>query len=129
MNMDQMKEQIKAPEKELNEEEIDNLSDAEFKTLVIRMLIEMIDFGCKMKEETKALWSEMKENTQGTNSEGKEARIQIKDLGQKEEINIQPEENEETIIQKMRRGWGTSGTTFKHSNIWITGLPEGEEEQ
>ena len=110
--MTQVKEQIKTPEKELSDEDIDNLSDAEFKTLVIRMLIEMIDFGCKMKEETKALWSEMKENTQGTNSEGKEARIQIKDLGQKEEINIQPEENEETIIQKMRRGWGTSGTTL-----------------
>ena len=34
----QMKEQIKTPEKELNEMEISNLSDAEFKTLVIRML-------------------------------------------------------------------------------------------
>ena len=33
-----MKEQIKTPEKELNEMEICNLSDAEFKTLVIRML-------------------------------------------------------------------------------------------
>ena len=37
-NMAQMKEQIKTPEKELNEIEISNLSDIEFKTLVIRML-------------------------------------------------------------------------------------------
>ena len=37
-NMAQMKEQIKAPEKELNKMEISNLSDAEFKTLVTRML-------------------------------------------------------------------------------------------
>ena len=36
-NMAQMKEQIKTPEKELSEMEISNLSDAEFKTLVIRM--------------------------------------------------------------------------------------------
>ena len=36
--MAHMKEQIKTPEKELSHEEIDNLSDAEFKTLVIRML-------------------------------------------------------------------------------------------
>ena len=36
-NMAQMKEQIKTPEKELNKMEISNLSDAEFKTLVIRM--------------------------------------------------------------------------------------------
>ena len=36
-NMDQMKEQIKAPDKELSIEEIANLSDAELKTLAIRM--------------------------------------------------------------------------------------------
>ena len=36
--MAQMKEQVKTPEKELNKMEISNLSDAEFKTLVIRML-------------------------------------------------------------------------------------------
>ena len=35
-----MKEQIKTPEKELNKMEISNLSDIEFKTLVIRMLKE-----------------------------------------------------------------------------------------
>ena len=40
-NMTQMKEQIKTPEKELNGEKIDNPSDAEFKTLVIRMLTEI----------------------------------------------------------------------------------------
>ena len=39
-NMAQMKEQIKIPEKELREMEISNLSDAKFKTLVIRMLKE-----------------------------------------------------------------------------------------
>ena len=36
-----MKEQIKIPEKELHEIEISNLSDAEFKTLVIRMFKEL----------------------------------------------------------------------------------------
>ena len=39
--MAQMKEQIKTPEKELNKMEISYLSDAEFKTLVIRMLKEL----------------------------------------------------------------------------------------
>ena len=33
-NMDQMKEQIKTPEKELNKMEISNLSDTDFKTLL-----------------------------------------------------------------------------------------------
>ena len=37
-NVAQMKEQIKTPEKELNEMEISNLSDGEFKTMVIRNL-------------------------------------------------------------------------------------------
>ena len=39
--MAQMKEQIKTPEKELNKIEISNLSDAEFKTLFIRVLKEL----------------------------------------------------------------------------------------
>ena len=45
--MAQMKEQIKTPEKELSDEGIDNLSNAEFKTLVIRMLTEMVECGRK----------------------------------------------------------------------------------
>ena len=57
-----MKEQIKTPEKELSNEKIDNLSDAEFKTLVIRMLTELIELGREMKEEVKATQSEIKEN-------------------------------------------------------------------
>ena len=58
-----MKEQIKATKIELSSEEIANLSDAEFRTLVIRMLTEIIELGCKMKEEMKIMKSEIKENT------------------------------------------------------------------
>ena len=62
-NMAQMKEQIKTPEKELSDEEIvANLSDTEFKTLVIRMLTEMIEFRCKIKEEVKAMKSQKNKN-------------------------------------------------------------------
>ena len=78
-----MKEQIKAPEKELSDEEIANLSDAGFKTLVIRMLKELIELGCKMQEETKATQSEVKQNIQGINDEGKETWTQINNLEQK----------------------------------------------
>ena len=46
--MAQIKEQIKAPEKiQLSDEEIANLSDAQFKTLVIRLLTEMVEYGWK----------------------------------------------------------------------------------
>ena len=53
-----MKEQIKAPEKiQLSNEETDNLSDAEFKTLVIRMLTEMVEYCHKIEENVKAMQS------------------------------------------------------------------------
>ena len=108
-----MKEQIKAPEKvHLCNEEIANLSDAQFKTLVIMVLTEMVENGHKIEEEVKAMKSEIKENVQRTNSDRKETRTQINRVDQKEERNIQPEQNEETRIQKMRRDFGTSRTSL-----------------
>ena len=95
-----MKEQIKTPNIQLSNEEIANLSDAEFKTLVIRILTKMVEYGRKIEGQMKAMKSEMKETAQGASSEGKETRTQINNLEQEEEINIQPEQNEETRIQK-----------------------------
>ena len=82
-----------------------------------------------MKKELKVIQSEIKENIQGTNSEGKETGTQINDLEQKEEINIQPEQNEEIRIQKNEERLGNLQDNFKHSNIRIIGVPEGEEEE
>ena len=53
--MEQIKEQNRTPEKELSNEEIDNLSEAEFETLVIRILTQLIETGSKMKEEMKVI--------------------------------------------------------------------------
>ena len=83
-----------------NDEEIANLSDAQFKTLVIRKLRDLAEFGHKLDEKMKAMLCEIKENVQGTNSDGKETGTQINSVDQKEERNIQPEKNEETRIQK-----------------------------
>ena len=124
-----MKKQIKAPEKiQLRDEETANLSDAQFKTLVVRMLTEMVEYGRKIKEKMKAMKSEIKENVQGTNSDWKEIGTQMNHLEQKEEINIQPEKNEETI-QKNEERLRNLQDIFKHSNIQIIGVPEGEEEE
>ena len=113
-----MKEQIKAPEKiQLSNKEIANLSDAEFKKLVMRMLIEMVKYGHKIEEKVKAMQSEIKENVQGTNSDGKETKTQINCLEQKEEINIQPEQNEETRIQNNEESMRNLRDYFKCSNI------------
>ena len=46
-----MKEQIKTLEKELRDEEIANLSDAKFKTLVIGMFTAMVEYGHKIQEK------------------------------------------------------------------------------
>ena len=111
--MAQMKEQMKAPKKiKLSSEEIASLSDAQFKTLVIRMPTEMVEYGHKIEGKGKDMQSEIKKNLQGTNSQGKETGTQINGLEQKEERNIQSEQNEETKIQNIRRGLGTSGTTL-----------------
>ena len=56
--------------------------------------------------------SEIKESAQGTNSDGKETGTQVNNLEQKEEINIQPEQNEKQEFKKMRRGLGTSQTSL-----------------
>ena len=74
---------------ELSDKEIANLSGGEFKALVIKMLTELIELGCKMKEQMKDTQSEIKQNIQGTNSDRKQTRTQINDLEQmEEEINI-----------------------------------------
>ena len=91
-----MKEQSKTPERELSNEETANLSDGEFKALVIKMLTELTELGRKMKDTQR----EIKQNIQGTNSDRKETRTPSNDLEQKGEINIQSEQNEETRIQK-----------------------------
>ena len=74
----------------------------------------MVEYGCKIEEEVRTMQSEIKKNVQGTSNEGKETKTQISDLEQNEEVNTQPEQNEETRIQKKkkRRDIGTSGTTL-----------------
>ena len=113
-----MKEQIKAPEKiQLSNEEIATLSDAQFKTLVIRKLTELVEFGHKLDEKMKAMLRETKENVHGTNSDGKETGTQINSLEQREEINIQPEQNEKTRNQKNQERLRNLWDNFKCSNI------------
>ena len=72
--------------------------------------------------------SEIKENVQGINNDRKETRTQINNL-EKEEINIQREQNEETRIKKNEERRGNLQDNFKCSNIQIIRAPEGEEEE
>ena len=106
--MAQMKEQIKSPEeKELNKMEISNLSDAEFKTLVIRMLKELSEDLNSIKNiqsEMNDILTEMKNNLQGTNCRVGKAKNQINDLEHKEEENQSEEQEENRIFLKKIQG-------------------------
>ena len=76
--MAQMKEQLKTPEKELNKMEISNQSDAEFKTLFIKMLRELSEDLSSIKKtqlEMKDTLIEIKDNLQGNNSRRLKPRI------------------------------------------------------
>ena len=72
---------------------------------------------------------ETKENVQGTNSDAKETGTQINGVDQKEERNIQLEKNEETRTRKNEERLRNLQDILKRSNIRITGVPEGEEEE
>ena len=102
--MAQMEEQNKTPEKELNKMEITNLSDAELKTLVIRMLTEMVEYTKNIREEMKIILSEIK-----IYREPRVERIKwrIKLMIWNNQNRMKKQE-----FKKMRRGLGTSGTTL-----------------
>ena len=81
----------------------------------------------KGRSEGYAKWN--KENYTGTNSEGKETWTQINGLEHKEEINIRPEQNEETRIQNTEEMLRNLWDNFKPANVKVIGVPEEEEEQ
>ena len=88
-----MTEPFNAPEIiQLSSDEIANVSEAQFKTLVIRMLQELTGYFSSIKKTQatmKIALCEIKKNIQGTNSEEKETGIQINDLEQNQGISIQ----------------------------------------
>ena len=113
-----MKEQIKAPEIiQLSNKQIANISDAQFKALVIKMLTDLVESVRKPDEKMKPMLRETKENVQGTNSNGMETGTQINGVDQKEERNIQPEKNEETRTQKNEERLRNLQDILKRSNI------------
>ena len=125
-----MTEHFEAPEIiQISSEQIANLSDAQFKMLVIRTLTELVEFGRKLDEKMKAMLRETKENVQGTNSDAKETGTQINGVDQREERKIQPEKNEETRIREKEERLRNLQDILKRSNIRIIGVSEGEKEE
>ena len=110
--------------------EISNLSDAEFKTLAIRMLKELsedLNSIEKTWSETKNTLIEIKNNLQGNSIRVGEAKSQINDLEHKEAKNNQLEQPGEKRIQENEDTVSILWDNFKRSNIHIIGVPERRE--
>ena len=84
----------------------------------------MVEYGHKIEEKVKAMKNEIKENVHQQQREGN--WTQINSLEHKEERNIQPEQNEETRIQKNEERLTNLWDNLKHSNIQIIGVTEGK---
>ena len=109
--------------------ETSNLLDAEFKTLVIRMLNELsedINSIKKIHSETKDTLIKIKDSLQGNNSGVDTAENLINGLEHKGAKNNQSEQQEEKRIQKSEDSISSLWDNLKRSNISIIGVPEGE---
>ena len=108
-----MTEHFKAPEKiQLSYDEIANLSDAQFKTLVIKMLTELVEFVQKLDEKMKPMLREIKENVQRTNSDaGRKLGLKSTVWTRRKKQTSNQKRMKKQEFGKMRRGLGTSRTS------------------
>ena len=105
--MAQIKEQNKTPEKEVNEMEISILSDAEFKTLFISMLEELIGYLNSVKRiqaEMKVALSKIKKNVHGINNGGDKAMTEINDLNIRRKKAFNQNSKKKKEFKKTRIG-------------------------
>ena len=130
-NTPQMKEQEKSPQKELNDIKASNLSDTEFKVMVIRMFNGMkkdIETIKKDQSKIKNTIPERKNKLEGINSRLDEAQDKIRDLENKVERNSQSEKQKEKRIFKNEDSLRDLDD-MNHNNIYIIGIAEGEERE
>ena len=110
--MAQMKEQIKVPEKiQLSDKEIVNLLDAQFKTLVIRMLTELVEFGNKLDEKMKAMLRETKKMYREPIVMGRKLGLKSMVWTRRKKETSNQKRRKKQEFRKMRRGLGTSRTS------------------
>ena len=106
-----MKEKIKAPEiTQLSNEEIANLSDAQFKTLVIRMLTELVEFGHKLDEKMKAMLRETKKMYREPTVMGRKLGLKSMVWTRRKKETSNQKRMKKQELGKMRRGLGSSRT-------------------
>ena len=96
---------------------------------MLKKLSEHLNGIKKIQSETKDTLIERKNNLQGNNSRVDEAKNQINDLQHKEAKNNQSEQEEEKESKKNEDNTSRLWGNFKKSNIFIIGVPEGEEKK
>ena len=151
-----MKGKEEVSERMLTEKEASQLSDTEFKTMVIRKLTELsevkenykklqgnyneltanyinmkkeIENINKSQEVMKNTISELKNTVEGMKSRLDEAEDQISELEDKVEKNTQNEQEKEKRLRKNKKGLREMQDNMKRNNIRVIGIPEGEEEE
>ena len=155
-NNSQMKGKEEVSERILTEKEASQLSDTEFKAMVIRKLTELselkenyqklqgnyneltanyinmkkeIENINKSQEEMKNTISELKNTVEGIKSRLDEAEDRISELEDKVEKNTQKEQEKEKRLRKNEEAIREMQDNMKRNNIRIIGIPEGEEEE
>ncbi|KAF6088431.1 hypothetical protein HJG60_008256 [Phyllostomus discolor] len=152
-NNPQMKGKEEASKRMLNETEAIQLSDIEFKAVIVRKLNELtmsyeklqgsynelnenyisikneIETLNKGQEEMKNTISELKNTVEGMKSRIDEAEDRISELEDKIEENTQKEQEKEKRLRKNEEGLREMQDNMKRNNIRIIGIPEGEEEE
>ena len=151
-NNPQMTGKGEASETMLNEKDASQLSDSEFKELVMRKLNELTQNSQKLQghyneltanytnmkkeieninkgqEEMKNTISELKKTVEGIKSRLDEAQDRISELEDKVEKNTQKEQEKEKKFRKNEEGLREMQDNMKCNNIHIIGIPEREEE-
>ena len=143
--MCQRKEQDKTPEKQLNEVEIGNLPEKEFRIMIVKMIQ---DLGKRMEArmekmqeifnkdleelknkqtEMKNTITEMKNILEGINSRITEAQERISDLEDRKVEFTAVEQNKEQRMNRNEDSLTDLWDNIKCNNILIIGVPEGEE--
>ena len=144
--MYQMMEQDKTPEKQLNEMEIGNLPEKEFRIMIVKMIqnlgnrmeaqIEKIqemfnkdleELKNKQTEMNNA--SEMKNTLEGNNNRITEAEERISELEDKMVEITAKEQNKERRMQRIEDNLRDRWDNTKGTNIRIIGVPEEEEKK
>ncbi|KAK1345656.1 hypothetical protein QTO34_008119 [Cnephaeus nilssonii] len=131
-NNSQRKENVESPRKEISENEACNMTEKEFRVMVmefIHRMDEKINNLCKNQEEMKSDIATIKNTMESFNSRLQEAEDRISELEDQVQKQAQAEQQLEKKIKKQEESLRELRDNMKRSNMRIIGLPEGQEEQ